>query len=45
MNRRQSALIAVLLSVVAAALVGFGSVAVIDSLSGAPQMPGVHRTP
>lgn len=45
MNRRQSALIAVLLSVVAAALVGFGSVTVIDSLSGAPQSPGVHRTP
>lgn len=45
MHRRQAALIAVLLAAVAAALVGFGSVAVIDSLSGAPQTPGVHRTP
>lgn len=44
MNRRQSVVVAVLLSVVAAALVGFGSVAVIDSLSGAPQSPGVHGT-
>lgn len=45
MNRRQSVLVAVLLSVVAAALVGFGSVAVIDSLSGAPLSPGVHGSP
>ncbi len=45
MNRRQSVLVAVLLSVVAAALVGFGSVAVIDSFSGAPLSPGVQGTP
>lgn len=45
MNRRHSVLVAVLLSVVAAALVGFGSVAVIDSLTGAPQSPGEHSAP
>jgi hypothetical protein len=45
MNRRQSVLVGVLLAVVAAALVGFGSVAVIDSLSGAPLSPGAHSAP
>lgn len=45
MNRRQSVLVAVLLSVVAAALVGFGSVAVIDSLSGSSRSPVVHDAP
>lgn len=45
MNRRQAVLVAVLLSVVAAALVGFGSVAVLDSLTGAPQSPAVQSTP
>ena len=45
MNRRQAVLAAVLLSVVAAALVGFGSAAVLDSLTGAGPAPTVHRTP
>jgi hypothetical protein len=45
MNRRQNVLVAVLLSVVAVALVGFGSVAALDSLSGAPLSPAVHHTP
>ncbi|CAM5287702.1 hypothetical protein [Leifsonia shinshuensis] len=43
MNRRHAVLVAVLLSVVAAALFGFGSVAVLDSLSGT-QHPALQRT-
>lgn len=46
MNRRQAVLAAVLLSVVGAALLGFGSAAVLDSLTGAAQHQpsGVHQT-
>lgn len=45
MNRRQAVLIAVLLSAVGVALVGFGSMAVMDSLSGVPQPAAVHSVP
>jgi hypothetical protein len=46
MNRRQAVLAAVLLSVVGAALLGFGSAAVLDALTGTAQHQpsGVHQT-